>query len=144
MLANIQSIYFIRLLFSQVNEKRKLKLVKYNKSFQNLLDIKLINYKFFTGRYIVYGTKTKGKEYLGYKELLVYKGEFKNGEKNGKGKEYDDNGKLKYEGEYQKGSRNGKGKEYSNHKLIFEGEYLNGKIWNGKSKRYSFFRYFNI
>ena len=31
------------------------------------------------------------------------------------------------------GKRNGKGKEYNdNGDLIFEGEYLNGKRWNGK------------
>ena len=33
------------------------------------------------------------------------------------------------------GKRNGKGKEYNNNNngyLIFEGEYLNGKKWNGK------------
>ena len=35
-------------------------------------------------------------------------------------------------GEYKNGQRNGKGKEYSNRQLIFEGDYLNGKIWNGK------------
>ena len=33
-------------------------------------------------------------------------------ERNGKGKEYYDNGKLKYEGEYLNGKRNGKGKEF--------------------------------
>ena len=27
--------------------------------------------------------------------------------------------------------RNGKAKRYYNDKLLFEGEYLNGKIWNG-------------
>ena len=31
--------------------------------------------------------------------------------KNGKGKEYDDNGKLIFEGEYLYGQKNGKGKE---------------------------------
>ena len=32
-----------------------------------------------------------------------------------------------FEGEYKNGRKNGKGKE-----LLFEGEYLNGKRWNGK------------
>ncbi len=37
-------------------------------------------------------------------------------------------GILEYEGEYSNGKRNGKGKEYDySGKLIFEGEYLNGK-----------------
>ena len=35
------------------------------------------------------------------------------------------------------GKRNGKGKEYNNNgELEFEGEYLNGKRWNGKGKKY--------
>ena len=37
-----------------------------------------------------------------------------------------------FEGEYLNGKRNGKGKEfYYNGKLMFKGEYLNGKKWNG-------------
>ena len=41
--------------------------------------------------------------------------------------------KLKFEGEYSNGEKIGKGKEYyQNGKLRFEGEYLNGKKWNGK------------
>ena len=37
-------------------------------------------------------------------------------------------GKLIFEGEYLNGKRNGKGKEYNfNDQLIFEVEYLNGK-----------------
>ena len=46
---------------------------------------------------------------------------------NGVGKEYYSNFELEYEGEYLNGKRNGKGKEYYNYggKLRFEGEYLN-------------------
>ena len=43
---------------------------------------------------------------------MEYEGEYFNGEKSGKGKEYNYDGKLKFEGEYLKGKRNGKGKEY--------------------------------
>ena len=58
---------------------------------------------------------------------LIY--ELKNGE--GFVKEYDDN-KLLFEGKYINGEKNGKGKEYDkNGKLQFEGEYLNGKKWSG-------------
>ena len=69
------------------------------------------------------------------KNKLIFEGEYLNGKKNGKGKEYDEN-KLKFEGEYLGGKRNGKGKEYDENKLIYEGEYLNGKR-NGKGKEYS-------
>ena len=46
MLKNIQSVYFIKLLFSFVKEKNKLKIVKYNKSLQKNININIINYKF--------------------------------------------------------------------------------------------------
>ena len=63
-----------------------------------------------------------------------------NGKRNGKGKEYYENGNIEFEGEYLNGKRNGKGKEYFNNgKLLFEGEYLNGKRWNGKGFNINFF-----
>ena len=79
----------------------------------------------------------------------------KKGKRNGKGKEYYTNSKLKYEGEYLNEKKwnvkgyningnieceinNGKGiiKEYNNEgKLIFEGEFLNGEK-NGTGKEF--------
>ena len=35
--------------------------------------------------------------------VLIFEGEYINGEKNGKGKEYYEDGKLKFEGEYKEG-----------------------------------------
>ena len=44
---------------------------------------------------------------------IKYNGQYLNGLRNGKGKEYDSiNGQLKFEGEYKNGNRNEKGKEY--------------------------------
>ena len=51
--------------------------------------------------------------------------------KNGKGKEYYDNGQLKFEGEYLYDDKI-KGKFYVNEKLEYEGEYLYNEKWNGK------------
>ena len=60
--------------------------------------------------------------------ILIYEGEYKDGKRNGIGKEYNIiKGDLIYEGEYKNGKRNGKGKEYYNGKLKYEVEYLNGK-----------------
>ena len=40
---------------------------------------------------------------------------------------------MKEFGKYLNGETNGKGKEYNDDgELLFEGEYLNGKKWNGK------------
>ena len=45
--------------------------------------------------------------------------------------------KLIFEGEYLNGKRNGKWKAYNeNNILIFEGEYINGER-NGKGKEYN-------
>ena len=107
------------------------------------------------------GKRLKGKEYNNDGDL-IFEGEYLNGFrwngkgynkfygkkrweenikivyelKNGKGviKEYNSlTGILKFEVEYFNGKRNGKGKEYNEDgKLIFEGEYLNNKILNGK------------
>ena len=53
-----------------------------------------------------------------------------------KGKE-NKNGKLVYKGEYVNGKKDGKGKEYYEDELIFEGEYIKGER-NGKGKQYFF------
>ena len=61
-------------------------------------------------------------------------GKYKIGSKNGKGKEYKiDTNKLIFEGEYLNGKRNENGKEYyESGNLKFEGQYIKGKRWNGK------------
>ena len=156
MLANIKSVYFIKLVFSKIDEKRKLNIVKYNKSLQNILSIKLINYIFISNKYIVYEENGIGKEYDCSNDELLYIGQYKNGERNGKIKKFDyHNGKLIFEGEYLNGKKwngkgyndngnivykieNGKGyiKEYNKEgKFIIEGEYLNGER-NGKGKEF--------
>ena len=72
----------------------------------------------------------KVKEFDLYLDELIFEGEYKNGKRNGEGKEYDD-GEIIFEGEYKNGKRNGKGKEYDNKgKIIFEGEFKNGKRLN--------------
>ena len=126
MLKNVKSAYFIKIIFSYLEEKKKLEIVKYNGSLKKSIDISLINYKYFSGKYQIHGNG-KVKEYIGYSDKLIYEGGYSNGKRNGKGKEYDYDGILIFEGEYLKGLRNGKGKEYENGKLIFEGEYLNGE-----------------
>ena len=71
MLKNSKSIYFIKRLFTFVDEKDKLNIIKYNKNMQNILDISLINYKFFSDRYIIFEKNGKGKEYNNYNDTLI-------------------------------------------------------------------------
>ena len=135
----IKSKYIINMILSNLNEKIKLEIIKYNKRIQNIININLSIYKFFSGRYIEYETNIKGKEYNGYTDNVIYEGGLLKGKRNGKGKEYNEYNTLIYEGEYLNGKRNGKGKEYyDNGKLEFEGEYLNGEK-NGKGKEYKYF-----
>jgi len=89
-------------------------------------------------QYIIYDSKQIGKEYEVFHvfhNVLMYEGEYLNGERNGKGKECW-LGSVIFEGEYYKGKRHGKGKQYrSDHTLQFEAIYLNGQK-NGKGKEY--------
>lgn len=58
---------------------------------------------------------------------LYYSGEMKDGDENGKGIWYYDNGNVIYEGEFKKGKQNGKGSYYDeNGELIYSGEWKNG------------------
>jgi len=88
MLQNIKSSYFIKLIYTFIEDVQKLKLVRYNKCIQKNLDISIINYKHFKGRYIIYESNGIGKVYNGYDDNLEFEGEYLNGERNGKGKEY--------------------------------------------------------
>ena len=134
-LKDIKSKYIKIIIFSYLDEKRKLEIIKYNKNIQNILDIKLINYKFYQGKSLIYELNGNVKEYNELFDNIEFVGKYLNGKKNGKGKEYYFNGNLRFEGEYLNGQRNGKGKEYYEDILKFEGEYLNGKR-NGKGIEY--------
>ena len=71
---------------------------------------------------------------------IEFEGEYVNGEKNGKGKDFNYNGKIRFEGHKQNGKRNGIGKEfYTNGEVDYEGEYVDGEK-SGKGKEY-FFNY---
>ena len=61
LLEKIEIVYFSRILFSHLEEKIKLKLIKYNKKLQNIMYIKLINYKFYSGKYVIYENEIIGK-----------------------------------------------------------------------------------
>ena len=102
------------------------------------MDINILDYKIYSGKYRVYEEKGKGKEFSLFTNNLIFEGEYLNGRKNGKGKEYynfeNENHKkcIKFEGKYLKGEKNGKGiKYYTNGEIKFKGEYLNGKKWTG-------------
>jgi len=133
MLSNIRSIYIVEIIFSYIEEKSKLKIIRHNKDFQKKMGIELIHYKLLSGRFIKYEKDKIAKEYRILNNNIIYEGEYLNGKRHGKGKEFYETGELRYEGEYLNGKRKGKGKEfYIIGSLLFEGEYSNGNRWNGK------------
>ena len=86
MVENIKSNFFVRYLFSFVDDGKQLYLVKYNKRLQKLLNINIMNYRFFTGKYIEYDTNEKVKIYDCFSNNLIFEGEFINGKKKWKRK----------------------------------------------------------
>ena len=81
MLQKIRSTYFYKKIFIHIDDKIKLDLLKYNKSLQKQLDISLNDYRIFSGKYIIYEGKGKGKIYNGYSHKLIFEGELLNGKK---------------------------------------------------------------
>ena len=106
---DIKSSYIIKKIFSFLYEKQKLKMIKYSKELQKMHLINIEDYKKISGKYRIVEINGKGKEYIINTNILIFEGEYLNRKRNGKGKEY-----------------------YKNGRLRFEGEYLNGKIWNGE------------
>ena len=136
MLESITSPFFLNKVFSYIIKPKELDIVKYNKKFQTQLGLNLKHYKILSKKYIIYETKNFGKEYLGENGNLLYEGEYINGKRNGKGKEYNSEEQLEYEGDFKNGKKEGIGKAYSKGSiLIYEGEYKNG-IRNGKGKTF--------
>ena len=134
---SIKSSFILKKIFSFINEKKKLKIVIYNKEYKKSLDIDISNYKISSGKIKIKGINGYGKEIKLESMETIFKGQYLNGKRNGKGKEKIVNS-ITYKGEYLNGKKNGKGKEYFNDskKIIFEGEYLNGKRWKEKLKEY--------
>ena len=117
-----------------MDKKHILELIKFNKSMQNIFEVNLIDYQLFSHNIIIFDTKSKNIECF-HKDDYRFKGKYL---RNRKGKEYDiRNNILAFEGEYLNGKRNGKGKEYHlDGQLIFDGEYSDGNKWNGKERLY--------
>ncbi len=133
----IKSSFIFQKVFSYLALKKKFNIVVYNKKAQRKLDLNLIDLKRYSGLYKqkIYG-KTEIKDT--YTGTLLFQGYIANGKKNGEGKEYNEEGKLIFQGEYLDGKKwKGKFKEYDNDtkNLVFECEYLNGII-EGEAKEY--------
>ena len=73
---------------------------RYNKKFKESLGYTLDDYNNLCKRYIIYKKNGTAEEYKMNSRILIFEGKYENKKRNGKGKEYYENGKLKFEGEY--------------------------------------------
>ena len=136
MLLLLKSKYNLKLIFSLLDEKVELYIIKYNKNLKNILGFDLGYYKNFSGRYIIGEKNGRGKEFSLNSKILLFEGDYNKGRRHGEGKEYYITNKLKFFGEFKNGQKNGKGREFDNlGGLKFEGEYKNNKR-NGKGKEF--------
>ncbi len=96
----IKSLFVIKKVLSHLSIIKKLDIIKYNNKLRNDLGYKIDDYKKLCRRYILGTKKWKSKRiYNEFKNIIIWR-EYKNGKRNGKGKEYYNNGKLKFNGEY--------------------------------------------
>ena len=129
---SVKSFYIFKKIFLNLDERKKLNIVKYNRNLVTKFGINIDYVKKISGKYKINGINGYGEEYNQKTNYLIFEGEYLKGKRNGKGKEYDNNSNLIFEGEYINGKRN-YGKEYhKNGKLIFEGKYLYNKRSYGK------------
>lgn len=81
----------------------------------------------WTGRVIVYSDEAK--------KIPLYEGKLTEGQLQGSGKQYDENGLLLYDGSFTNGVREGKGKAYEAGTLVYEGNFA-ADLYEGNGKRY--------
>ena len=96
---SVKSIIIAKVIFSFLSYNKKLFIIQYNKKYQKIFDINNEDYKKLSGRYLIINNKGIGKIYQTNNNILIFQGKYLNGKKNGKGKEYYENGQLKFEGE---------------------------------------------
>ena len=105
---NIKSKKILKYIFNHLENHKKLFLVNYNKFLQDKFGFTIGDYRKNAKRIKIIGLNGYRKEY----SFTTYK--------------------LVFEGKYSKWKRNGKGIEYyENGSKKFEGEYLNGEMYNG-------------
>ena len=83
---SIKSTYNLKLIFSFINEERKLNMIIYNKELQKKVDVDIEVYKKKSGKYKIGEKNGKGREYILNSDELIFEGEYLNGKRNGKEK----------------------------------------------------------
>ena len=108
----VKSNYIFEYIFSFLYIKKKLNMIIYNKKLQKKFNINIDNYKALSGKIHIGERNGIEKEFSLNSNILLFEGEYLNGKKNGRGKEYYEHGTIKFEGEYLNGYKI-KGKGYN-------------------------------
>ena len=94
LIKNVKSIYVLKNIFSCINQFQKLLIIQYNKEVQNRLNIDIENFKKMSGIHKEGERNGKGKEYILNTSILIFEGQYKDGKKSGKSKEYYEFGRI--------------------------------------------------
>ena len=87
MLNKIRSSYVLKQILDNLDNEKKLNLVKYSKKLQNKLDLDIYDYRRFSGRYIEEMEDGTIIEYNSANGNIIYVGEYFKWKKKWKGKE---------------------------------------------------------
>ena len=82
---NINSQYIIQFIFSYIEKRRELDIIKLNKKLKQKLEVNIEDYKKESKRYKVIGEDGIERVYLLKDNVLIFEGKYLNGKKNGKG-----------------------------------------------------------
>ena len=93
----VRSKYILNKIFSFLDNKKKIIMIKYNKLYIKFLGITIEQYKKLSGKIKIDGINGYGKEYELEKMELTFRGFYLNEKKNGNGEEYFNN-KLIFKG----------------------------------------------
>ncbi len=83
---SVKSLYIRKYIFSFLYEKKKLKFIEYNKTYQKDFNINIDNYKKLSGKYILGERNGIGREYILNTDILIFEGEYIIGKKEWKRK----------------------------------------------------------
>ena len=83
---SVKSQFIRKKIFSILNGKRKLNIIKYNKKYINELEITIDYFKKVSGKYKIDGINGKGKEILLASNIIVFEREYLYGKKKRKRK----------------------------------------------------------
>ena len=67
-------------IFPFLDEKRKLKIIRYNKELIKILEVTISDYRKISGKYKIGKKNGKGEEY-NLKDILIFEGNYLNGKK---------------------------------------------------------------